>query len=211
MARGGREPPPRAGRSACLCGRGRGGPDSPHARLHSTCRIGLSRDRGREPLVRRRRAMLTAGRGDSRAAAGAGRDAVARAVAFSDAVTVSSDTAVTVSRATASGVSDAVTVTATASRSAATSATSAASSTFRQRGSDHEGTDGQAEHESAKHCHGRSASFASAMQAHPMMSILDARARETGVTASPAGASASQSGLGEASSVSPETQSRVRV
>jgi hypothetical protein len=145
--------------------------------------------------------MLTAGRGDSRAAAGAGRDAVARAVAFSD----------TVSRATASGVSDAVTVTATASRSAATSATSAASSTFRQRGSDHEGTDGQAEHESAKHCHGRSASFASAMQAHPMMSILDARARETGVTASPAGASASQSGLGEASSVSPETQSRVRV
>jgi hypothetical protein len=152
--------------------------------------------------------MLTAGRGDSRAAAGARRDAVARAVAFSDAVTVSSDTAVTVSRATASGVSDAVTVTATASRSAATSA---ASSTFRQRGSDHEGTDGQAEHESAKHCHGRSASFASAMQARPMMSILDARARETGVTASPAGASASQSGLGEASSVSPETQSRVRV
>jgi hypothetical protein len=134
--------------------------------------------------------MLTAGRGDGRAAAGAGRDAISCAVALPEAVAVSRATAVTVSMATTSGVSGAVTP------SASRSATTAASSTFRQRGTYHKGTDGQAEHESAKHCHRRSASFDSADPSRPKISILDATVREAGATASPTRISASPEGPG---------------
>src|SRR5207245_4887088 len=88
-AAAGRGLPPRADHSGSLAGRGGDGPDSTHARLHSTRRIGLSRPRGGQSLTCSRGAVLTAGRGQCRATAGAGRDAARSAAAFPDAVTVS--------------------------------------------------------------------------------------------------------------------------
>jgi hypothetical protein len=84
--------------------------------------------------------VLTAGRGYRRATAGAGRDAARCAAAFPDIMTVS--VAATVSWAATSGGSCTVTP---ASRSTATPT----SSTLGQRGSYHQSTDCQAEHESA--------------------------------------------------------------
>src|SRR5438093_9898760 len=90
-------PPPRVGRSGSMTGRRRNGPDSPHARRHTILRIGLSGARGGEPLGGCRGAVLTAGRGQRRATAGARREAARRAGAFPDAVTISAGAILSVS------------------------------------------------------------------------------------------------------------------
>ena len=87
--------------------------------------------------------MLTAGRGYRRATAGAGRDAAPCAGAFSDALT----DALTVSVAATSGGSCTVPP---AGRSTATPTSSTpTSSALGQRGTYHQSTDGQGEHDSA--------------------------------------------------------------
>jgi hypothetical protein len=154
---GGRGWPPRAGRSGSVSGSRRNGPDSSHARLHSARRAGLARAGRGQTLGRGLGAVLTTGRGERRASAGAGREAARRAAAFSDTVAVCVAVSLSISGTATRRGSRAVT--------SAACSSAPASSTLGQRWACRESDDRQAKHERAKRGHVHTASFAGAHRA----------------------------------------------
>ena len=173
---GGRGWPPRAGRSGSVSGSRRNGPDSSHARLHSARRAGLARAGRGQTLGRGLGAVLTTGRGERRASAGAGREAARRTAAFSDTVAVCVAVSLSISGTATRRGSRAV--------SSAACSSAPASSTLCQRRTCRESDDRQAEHERAKRGHvhgllcGRSPSRPARLQ-HPRCHLSAADARST--------------------------------